>query len=173
MLSMIMAGHETVIHAAAQKHIPAGERNVNATYQTNVVGSINVIKAAIRNRVQRVVGVSTDKVCYPANTYGFTKALMERLFQEAAAEEGHGVRFHLCRYGNVIGSTGLVIPYWQKEVEAGRPIRITDPYMTRFWLTEDQAVDTLMLSMTVPSGHVIIPLAPACDLLTLANAVRP
>lgn len=157
-LERVMVGHATVIHAAAFKHIPAGELNVGAMLQTNVVGSQNVIAAALRTGVTRVLGISTDKACHPVNAYGCSKMLMERLFQEADAL---GLaQFHLVRYGNVLDSTGSVIPLWRKQVEAGQPITVTDARMTRFWLTVEEAVDLVLRAFETPHGNVLVPLLP-------------
>ena len=109
-LAKVVAGHDIIIHAAANKHIPQAELNVQHTVDVNVTGSLNVATAAVRAGVSKVLGISTDKVCHPINVYGHTKALMERLFQEY---NRIGItEFHLCRYGNVFGSTGSVVELW-------------------------------------------------------------
>lgn len=162
-----MMGHDIVIHAAAQKHIPAGESNPVDTISINVDGSRNVALAALHAEVDIVVGISTDKVCHPANVYGNTKALMESIFLEF---NQYGLtEFHLCRYGNVIGSAGSVLTVWQKQVMSGKPITITDPTMTRFWLTENQAVDIVTAALISPPGTVYIPRPPAASMEQLAN----
>ncbi len=166
-LSRSMAGHDLVIHVAAMKHIPQGEAEVMHTIETNVTGSYNVALAAIQNKVRRVVGISTDKVCYPVNVYGASKFLMERIFTEFS-RMGLTI-FTCCRYGNVIGSTGSVITVWEEQRERGEKITITDPRMTRFWLSEDQAVDLVITAVGANSGEIVIPDAPAVDMLTFAK----
>lgn len=171
-LSRSMVGHDLVIHAAAMKHIPQGESEVMYTIETNVIGSYNVALAAVQHKVERVIGISTDKACYPVNTYGATKFLMERIFAEFS--RNGRTAFVCCRYGNVIGSTGSVVQVWQQQRERGEKITITDPKMTRFWLSEAQAVDLVIESseaISFPSGTIAIPNAPAVDMFTFAKMV--
>lgn len=170
-LEKVMAGHSTVLHLAAFKHIPAGETNVGAVLQTNVIGSWNVAKAAIRQNVETVLGISTDKACKPINTYGASKMMMERIFQEH--DRAGLTAFHLCRYGNVLTSTGSVIPAWRKQHEHGEPLTVTDPQMTRFWLTVEQAVDVALLALSEPRGTVTIPRLPSMAMGDFASAVFP
>lgn len=152
-----MAGHDLVIHAAAFKYVVEGERDTTHMINTNVIGSMAVIEAAIYNKVKRVIGISTDKACYPINAYGNSKALMERLFIEAALKSSQ-VEFSLVRYGNVIGSTGSVVNVWQKMVEKQGYIEATDPNMTRFFMTVDDAVDLIELGTKTPNGTIAVPM---------------
>ena len=152
-LEMAMAGHDTVIHAAAMKYVPQGEQNVSEAVSVNVEGSRNVALAAIRNRVERVVGISTDKACQPVNVYGMTKLLMERLFQEA--DGWSDTNFNLTRYGNVISSTGSVIPLFQRQAKEGY-ITLTNPSMTRFWLSVDDAVQLMDQALQEPRGGTVL-----------------
>lgn len=161
-LTDLMRGFDTVIHAAAWKYVDRGEHEARAVTQTNVVGSMQVAEAAMRARVPRVVGVSTDKAVAPVNNYGATKFLMERIFQESARLSE--TRFTLVRYGNVVGSTGSVIPMFNAAAREGRPIRLTDPSMTRFWMSPDEAVDTVLAGLDAPNGTVTI---PACRSMSM------
>lgn len=151
-----MAGHDVVIHAAAVKHIPISEENSIDTYQINVEGSINVANAAIHHGVEHVVGISTDKVCHAANAYGATKYLMEKIWQEYSRLP-IGTKFHLVRYGNVLESTASVIEIWKNQISRGEPIVVTNPFMTRFWLSPAQAAELVEIAMTLESGDVLIP----------------
>ncbi len=169
-LELAMAGHDTVIHAAAMKYVPQGETNVSEAIAVNVDGSLNVAKAAIRNRVERVLGISTDKACRPVNVYGMTKLLMERIFQE---HDGLGdTAFTLVRYGNVLGSTGSVVPMFQRQAREGR-ITLTNAVMTRFWLSLKQAVDLVAWALQKGTyrGLILIPRLPACSMGVVAAAV--
>ncbi len=167
-LEVAMAGHDTVIHMAAMKYVPEGEKNVAEAIGVNVDGSRNVVRAAIRNQVERVVGISTDKACQPVNVYGMTKLLMERVFQEA--DSWSDTKFNLVRYGNVISSTGSVIPLFQRQAREGC-ITLTDPEMTRFWLTVDQAVSLVHDALMEPrGGTVLIPRLSAMTMLDVAIA---
>ena len=169
-LKNAIAGHDIVLHLAAQKHIPTGEFNVMQTIDVNLMGSINVAQACIENLVKKVVGISTDKVVHAVNTYGATKYLMEKVFQEYGTMQDI-TKFNLVRYGNVLGSTGSVIQVWRKMEEETGKIKITDPNMSRFWLTVDDAVDIILLSLEtpIPSGSIIIPKCSATTLGALGN----
>jgi UDP-N-acetylglucosamine 4,6-dehydratase len=160
MLAAAMAGHQLVIHAAAAKHVDLAEYNVWDTKLTNVDGSQSVAWAAIKARVARVIGISTDKVCHPVNTYGLTKALMERLFIEADRLSDL-TEFVLTRYGNVLGSTGSVLTVWKAMLAKDGFVSATDPEMTRFWLTGHQAVNLILIAAGAPAGTITIPRAPA------------
>ena len=171
-LARAMRGCGVVIHAAAYKRVPEAERETMACVGANVVGSMNVIRAAMRERsVEVVVGISTDKACHPINAYGQSKALMERLFQ-AAAREASDKRFTLTRYGNVLASRGSVIPAFREQARRGG-ITLTDPNMTRFWLTLDDAVDLIESALEAPSGTITIPRCKAASMAAIANAVAP
>lgn len=170
-LERVMTGHDTVLHLAAFKHIPAGEMNLAALIATNLVGSSNVAKAALRTGVEWCLGISTDKACHPVNAYGMTKALMERFFQEANRAEL--TRFHLIRYGNVLSSTGSVIPLWKSQVQRGDPITRTDPLMTRFWMSVEQAVEGITAALELPPGVVLIPMLPGLRMDHFAGYLFP
>jgi len=165
-----MVGHDVVIHAAAVKVIPASEWYSIDTFDVNVQGSWNVCAQAIRADVRHVLGISTDKACHPANAYGASKLLMEKIFQEYARISSD-TSFHLVRYGNVLESTGSVIETWKHLVDEGIPISITDPQMTRFWLSPKQAAELVVKSMRTTSGTVLIPKMKALSVLKLAECV--
>lgn len=170
-LSNAIAGHDVVLHLAAQKHIPTGEFNVMQTISVNLQGSINVAEACLQNMVGKVVAISTDKVVHSVNTYGATKYLMEKVFQEYASLATK-TKFNLVRYGNVLGSTGSVIQVW-REMEKEGKVYATDPNMTRFWLTVDQAVDIILMALQpeIPSGWIVIPKCKATTMADLAEYV--
>lgn len=172
-LEAAMKGHDIVIHAAAFKYVDLGEVEVSECLDINIAGAESVIEAA-RNTssVRRVVGISTDKACGPINVYGATKWLMEKLFAEADAAE-FGPIFNTVRYGNVIGSTGSVIPLWREQARAGGPLTITNPSMTRFWLTVREAVELIVFALDLDpdyGGAVVIPKLPATNMLNVAHA---
>lgn len=169
-LELAMAGHDTVIHAAALKYVPQCESFPGEAVATNIDGSRNVAISAIKNHIGRVIGISTDKACRPENVYGMTKRMMERLFQEA--DTWSSTYFTLVRYGNVIASTGSVIPIFRKQAREGNLI-ITNPQMTRFWLTASDAVEMIEQSLALEEefrGTIMIARLAATDLLTVAYA---
>lgn len=168
-LYLTMLGHDTVIHAAALKYIPEGEFNADECVRVNIDGARSVIDAARSAGVERVVGISTDKAAQPVNIYGMTKAVMERLFAEAADRSGH--TFTTCRYGNVIGSTGSVVPVMRDQFTKDGFVRITDQYMTRFWMPIDDAVDTVVQALSAAPGTVTIPDPMAASMHAIAYAV--
>lgn len=166
-LDMAMAGHDLVIHMAAMKHVPEGERNVWEAMAVNVDGSRNVAQAAVRTGVEQVIGISTDKACRPVNVYGMTKLVVERLYQEA--DRWSDTKFNLVRYGNVIGSTGSVIPFFRQQAKEGK-ITLTNPSMTRFWISVDAAVHAIYQAMQYASGTILIPRLPAATMQAVAVA---
>jgi UDP-N-acetylglucosamine 4,6-dehydratase len=173
-LALLFRGHDLVIHAAASKYVDRAELAARETTQVNVVGSMNVVQAAIVARVPSVVGISTDKAVQPVNVYGMSKAIMERLFQEAgeARNAAHETRFAVCRYGNVVGSTGSVIPMWRKAVAEKQPVRLTDPTMTRYWMSVDEAVELIeYAAYYARSGDVVIPRPRAMKMGELVAAL--
>lgn len=162
-LSKSIAGHDVVIHAGALKHIPECESNPEETMRVNYEGSLNVASACIRHGVKQCIGISTDKACHPINIYGASKLAMERVFQKY---NGYGVTaFHLCRYGNVLSSTGSFLTDWKRKL-AQNPNRIetTSADMSRFWLSVEQAVDVILLALSEPAGTITIPKLPAASM---------
>lgn len=167
-LDLVVAGHDAVIHAAAFKYVPQGETNVSECLEINTIGSRNVARACVRHRVDHVVGISTDKACSPINVYGQTKLLMERLFQEYDAKSD--TRFHLVRYGNVVSSTGSVIPIFRQQLRDRGFVTVTDPQMTRFWLRVDEAVALINRAFDeTTGGTVLIPRLPSMSMEQLAH----
>jgi UDP-N-acetylglucosamine 4,6-dehydratase len=165
-------GHDTVIHAAAVKYIPEAEHNVFETIDVNIIGSRNVAIAARAAGVSTVVGVSTDKACGPLNVYGMTKGIMERLFSEA--NRMGSTSFITVRYGNVVGSTGSVIPLFKRQAMEENQIRVTDPNMTRFWLSVDKAVELVELSASLAKdypGYTLVHPCPSMKIYELAKTV--
>jgi len=170
-LALLFRGHDLVIHAAASKYVDRAELAARETVHVNVVGSMNVAQAAILARVTQVVGISTDKAVQPVNVYGMSKAIMERIFQEAGQNE-YGTEFVVMRYGNVIGSTGSVIPMWRRQLAEGKPIAVTDPTMTRYWMSVDEAVDAIVHAVSfAPNAHVVIPRPRAMQMGAIAAAL--
>lgn len=163
-----MCGHDVCIHAAAVKTIPVSEYYSLDTYSVNVEGSLNVCVQAMRANVKHVLAISTDKAAKPANAYGCTKMMMEKMFQEFSRTETE-TKFHLVRYGNVLESTGSVIEMWQNAIKRGETIKLVDPDMTRFWLSPQQAVDLVILALKVESGTILIPKLPALSIGKLAH----
>lgn len=173
-LRRAMNGVEIVIHAAALKQVPACEYNPIEAVQTNVNGAKNVIESALDARVQRVLALSTDKAVNPINLYGATKLVAEKLFVQANAYRGGDpIRFSCVRYGNVVGSRGSVIPLFQEQRKLGR-ITITDPRMTRFWITLEQGVRFVLQCIEqMHGGEVFIPKIPSMRMIDLASAIAP
>lgn len=169
-LRLAMAGHDAVIHAAAVKYVDRAERDVAETVRVNVDGSRSVLEAARLAGVEIVIGLSTDKAVEPINLYGMTKACMERLFVAAQGP----IQTRVIRYGNVIGSTGSVIPLFLRQRSDTGRISITDPSMTRFWLTADQAVETIWTGLTWDRewAPVIVPLAHSLSMADLAELLE-
>lgn len=170
-----MDGCDTVVHAAALKRIEVGRYNPEEMVKTNVVGSMNVIEAArisygIAGR--NVVFLSSDKAFEPVSPYGQSKALAESLFLAAnETSGGRDLRFSVCRYGNIWNSTGSVVPRWQALVSAGRPVNITDPSCTRFFMRVEEAVDLVLSTLHEMPSELAIPELPAFMLADLANAM--
>ena len=173
-LRRAMKGVDLVVHAAALKQVPACEYNPMEAIMTNVNGAKNVIDAAIDTGVKRVVALSTDKAVNPVNLYGATKLCAEKLFVQSNAYGGaDGTRFACVRYGNVVGSRGSVIPVFLDQRKNGK-ITITDPRMTRFWITLEQGVRLVIRAAeTMLGGEVYIPKIPSMNIMDLAKAIAP
>lgn len=173
-LRRAMRGVDVVVHAAALKQVPACEYNPMEAVQTNVNGARNIIDAAIDTGVKKVLALSTDKAVNPVNLYGATKLVAEKLFiQSNAYSGGDGTMFSCVRYGNVVGSRGSVIPVFAKQRATGK-ITITDPRMTRFWLTLAQGVKFVADCINVMhGGEIFIPRIPSMNIMDLAMAVAP
>jgi len=167
-------GVDVVVHAAALKQVPACEYNPFEAILTNVMGAKNVIDAAIDCGVRRVMAISTDKAVNPINLYGATKLCSEKLFIDGNQYVGDRVtRFSCARYGNVVASRGSVIPIFLAQRENGR-LTITDPQMTRFWLTLEQGVRFVLRSIEeMHGGEIFVPKIPSMSLVDLSHAVAP
>ena len=168
-------GVDIVIHAAALKQVPACEYNPYEAVKTNVMGTQNLIEAAIDAGVERVMGISTDKACNPSNTYGATKSLMEKLFINGNAyASGTKTRFSCVRYGNVTGSRGSIVPLMMKLRDNDEPITITDERMTRFWLEPERACEIVSSAIQMMyGGEIFIPKIPSVRILDLKEAIAP
>jgi UDP-N-acetylglucosamine 4,6-dehydratase len=167
-------GVDIVVHAAALKQVPAAEYNPLEAIKTNVIGSANVIDAAIDRNVKKVLALSTDKAANPINLYGATKLCADKLFVAANAYSGfHRTNFSVVRYGNVVGSRGSVIPYFLAQRSTGR-LTITDPRMTRFLITLDQGVDFVLRSIDeMLGGEIFVPKIPSVLVTDLARVIAP
>ncbi len=163
-----------VVHAAALKQVPACEYNPFEAIQTNIMGARNVIDAAINCGVSRILALSTDKAVNPINLYGATKLCAEKMFVQANAYAGsQDTRFSCARYGNVVGSRGSVIPIFLEQRKRGK-ITVTDPRMTRFWLTLEQGVRFVVRCIEgMQGGEIFVPKIPSMKLSEMAQAVAP
>lgn len=160
-----------VVHAAALKRVEVGEYNPTEMMKTNILGTQNVIEAAIDAGVHCVVLVSSDKAVEPLNCYGATKLVAEKLFQGAALLAPNGSKFVVVRYGNVAGSTGSVIPTWRAQLAAGYSPIARNVNATRFWLTAEHAVELVLQACEMPTGTVHVPELPAFRLGDLLLAM--
>jgi len=167
-------GIEVIVHAAAMKQIPAAEYNPMEAIKTNILGAENIVNAAIRNGVQRVLALSTDKAANPANLYGATKLCSDRIMIAGNTLAGkHPTRFACVRYGNVLGSRGSVIPFFLEKAKSGS-IPITDERMTRFWLTIEQGVQFVLDSLERMHGReIFVPKIPSFKVIDVARVVCP
>ncbi|WP_374649736.1 UDP-N-acetylglucosamine 4,6-dehydratase (inverting) [Dongia sp.] len=175
-LEMATRDVDYIIHAAALKQVPAAEYNPFECIHTNVIGAENVVQAAIKNKVKRVVALSTDKAANPVNLYGASKLASDKIFIAAnALSGGHDPIFSVVRYGNVIGSRGSIVPVIQELVRKGaKAIPITDERMTRFWITLEQGVAFVLSSMQIMrGGEIFVPKIPSMKVTELANSLAP
>ncbi|HON07696.1 MAG TPA: polysaccharide biosynthesis protein [Verrucomicrobiota bacterium] len=170
----VMIGVDYIFHAAALKQVPSCEFFPIQAVQTNVIGTQNVLDSAVENGVKRVVVLSTDKAAYPINAMGMSKALMEKTAIAKARALGDKEPVICCtRYGNVMASRGSVIPLWIEQIKSGKPITMTDPNMTRFMMTLDDAVDLVLYAFeNGASGDLFVQKAPAATLMVLAKALK-
>ena len=165
-------GSDFIFHAAALKQVPSCEFHPLEAVKTNILGTDNVLSAAIANEVEKVICLSTDKAVYPINAMGTSKAMMEKV---AVAKSRNSNKTLICatRYGNVMASRGSVIPLFAQQIRAGIPITITDPHMTRFMMTLENAVELVMFAFThAKPGEIFVQKAPAATIHTLALALR-
>ncbi|EDZ62373.1 UDP-glucose 4-epimerase [Sulfurimonas gotlandica GD1] len=171
-----MNGVDYVIHAAALKHVPIAEYNPMECIKTNINGAENVIQAAIKNNVSKVIALSTDKAANPINLYGATKLASDKLFVAANNMVGSkDTRFSVVRYGNVTGSRGSVIPFFNKLISEGaKELPITDIRMTRFLITLEDGVNFVLKNFErMYGGEIFIPKIPSMKIIDLASAIAP
>ncbi len=173
-LKRAFQGVDYVVHAAALKQVPAMEYNPDEAIKTNVIGAMHVIDCAIENRVEKIIALSTDKACNPINLYGATKLCSDKLFVAGNHYVGEGkTRFAVVRYGNVIGSRGSVIPFFLEKKKIG-VLPITDPKMSRFWITLEQGVRFVIKNFErMHGGELFIPKIPSMNIMDLAAAIAP
>lgn len=175
-LIQAMRGVDYVIHAAALKQVPAAEYNPMECIKTNIHGAENVIAAALECEVEKVMALSTDKAANPINLYGATKLASDKLFVAANnIAGGHRTRFSVVRYGNVVGSRGSVVPFFKRLLaEGAKELPVTDPRMTRFWITLQQGVDFVLTNFErMQGGEIFIPKIPSMRITDLAESLAP
>ena len=175
-LELAMRGVDYVVHAAALKHVPTAEYNPFECVKTNINGAENVVLAAIRTGVLKVMALSTDKAANPINLYGATKLASDKIFVAGNNLSGAGgCSFSVVRYGNVIGSRGSVIPFFKKLIADGAgELPITDERMTRFWITLEQGVAFVMSCMELMrGGEIFVPKIPSMRITDMARCMAP
>jgi UDP-N-acetylglucosamine 4,6-dehydratase len=175
-LELAMRGIDVVVHAAALKIVPTAEYNPFECILTNVHGAENVVKAALRTEVRRVVSLSTDKAANPINLYGASKLAADKIMVAANNLVGaQDIRFSVVRYGNVIGSRGSVVPLFEQLARNGaKALPITDPRMTRFWITLEQGVAFVLSSLALMrGGEIFVPKIPSMRITELARTIAP
>ena len=173
-VDVAMKGVDYIFHAAALKQVPSCEFFPIEAVKTNILGTENVLDSAIQYNVKKIIVLSTDKACYPINAMGISKAMMEKVAIAKGRAMGLNATTTICctRYGNVMASRGSVIPLWIEQIKAGKEITITDPNMTRFMMTLDDAVDLVMYAFEKgKNGDLFVQKAPAVTLGVLAEAL--
>jgi UDP-N-acetylglucosamine 4,6-dehydratase/5-epimerase len=174
-LDVVMKDVDFIFHAAALKQVPSCEFFPMEAVKTNVIGTDNVLTAAINHGVKRIICLSTDKAAYPINAMGISKAMMEKVIVAKARQLGRDAKTTICltRYGNVMGSRGSVIPLFYKLISDGKPLTITDPHMTRYMMTLADAVDLVKFAFQHGNqGDLFVQKAPAATIKTLADAIK-
>ncbi len=175
-LQKAMQEVDIVVHAAALKHVPIAEYNPMECIKTNIIGSQNVIDACLANNVPFTIALSTDKAASPANLYGASKLASDKLFVAANNLTGkHKIKFSVVRYGNVLGSRGSVIPFFKKLIADGATeLPITEPNMTRFWITLQEGVDFVLKNFErMQGGEIFVPKIASMKMTDLASAIAP
>ncbi|MDC3130681.1 UDP-N-acetylglucosamine 4,6-dehydratase (inverting) [bacterium] len=175
-LADCVSGVDTLIHAAALKQVPATEYNPSECVKTNINGAENVIDASIRNKVSKVIALSTDKAGNPINLYGASKLVSDKLFISANNRDNNKeTKFSVVRYGNVVGSRGSIVPYFRNLIESGsKTLPITHKDMTRFWISLNQGVEFVLKSLNrMSGGETFIPKIPSVLITDLADAMGP
>ena len=175
-LNRVFQNVDYVIHAAALKQVPAAEYNPEECIKTNVNGAMNIIEAALLNKVKKVIALSTDKACNPINLYGATKLCSDKLFTAAniySNKSNDNTIFSVVRYGNVVGSRGSVVPFFKERAKSGT-LPITDDRMTRFWITLEQGVHFVLRVLELAlGGEIFVPKIPSMKITDLADAIAP
>ena len=175
-INQAMMDVDFVFHAAALKQVPSCEFYPMQAVQTNILGAENVLEAAARNNVKRVVVLSTDKAVYPINTMGMSKAVMEKLAVSKARDprvQAVDAVYTATRYGNVMASRGSIIPLFIKQIKEGKPLTITNPKMTRFMMSLDQSVELVLFAFTNGNpGDIFVQKSPGATIETLAQAIK-
>lgn len=176
-LQMAMFGTDLVVHAAALKQVDTAERNPSEFIKTNIIGTENVVHAAVESGVANLIALSTDKASSPINLYGATKLTADKLVvagNHYAAGRDTVTRMSVVRYGNVMGSRGSVVPLFKRLADTGQPIPITDERMTRFWIQLDQAVTFVLRCIEIQAGgELFVPKIPSIRVVDLAEAIAP
>ena len=174
-LNFAMDGVNFIFHAAALKQVPSCEFYPMEAVRTNILGAENVLNAALANNIEKVIVLSTDKAVYPINAMGISKAMMEKLMVAKTRTLGNSDKTVFCgtRYGNVMASRGSIIPLFIKQIKEGKPLTVTDPQMTRFLMSLDDAVDLVIYAFQhARQGDIFVQKAPACTISDLATAVK-
>jgi UDP-N-acetylglucosamine 4,6-dehydratase len=166
---------DIVIHTAAMKHITICESNPIEAVKTNILGSLNVIKAAITTLPIKVMNISTDKAVSPVNLYGMTKGCSEKMFIHSNVYSACRIpRFSCCRYGNVLGSRGSVIPLFRYQIENDNKVTLTDERMTRFWILLEEVAKFLLKSIIeMKGGEIFVPKMPSASMMKMIRAMVP
>ncbi len=175
-LQKAMVGVDFVVHAAALKHVPIAEYNPMECIKTNVMGAQNIIDSCIDNKVPYTIALSTDKAASPANLYGASKLVSDKLFVAANNLTGsHKIKFSVVRYGNVLGSRGSVIPFFKNLIaEGATSLPITEPNMTRFWITLQEGVEFVLKNFArMQGGEIFVPKIPSMKMTEIAKAIAP
>jgi UDP-N-acetylglucosamine 4,6-dehydratase/5-epimerase len=174
-LNFAMNGVDFIFHAAALKQVPSCEFYPMEAVRTNILGAENVLNAALANNIKKVIVLSTDKAVYPINAMGISKAMMEKLMVAKTRTIDNGQKTVFCgtRYGNVMASRGSIIPLFIKQIKDGKPLTVTDPNMTRFLMSLDDAVDLVIYAFQhARQGDIFVQKAPACTIYDLAMAIK-
>ena len=175
-LEMAMKNIEIVVHAAAMKHVPTAEYNPFECINTNVYGAENIVRASLKNKVKKIINISTDKACNPINLYGASKLAAEKIFIAANNLTGKlSTKFSVVRYGNVLGSRGSVVNVWKDLIKKNsKEIPITDPEMTRFWIPIHEGVNFVLNCLKrMHGGEIFVPKIPSMKLSNFASALYP
>ncbi|MBE3095048.1 MAG: polysaccharide biosynthesis protein [Actinobacteria bacterium] len=173
-VNLALKGVDYIFHAAALKQVPSCEFYPMEAVKTNILGTENVLNAALNNKVKKVIVLSTDKAVYPINAMGASKALMEKLMvAKSRTVDGHITILCGTRYGNVIASRGSVIPLFINQIKSGQSLTVTDSNMTRFMMSLDSAVDLVLYAFKhAQQGDMLVKKAPACTIVDLALAIK-